>query len=414
MHSNTLLQAKNLFTLKEAKRALVGNILLALIVAYLLYTVQLPFSVISAWFLSMLIISTLRITYIYHFLPKLQAKDENLNQAALYFYSNSYFLLLALLWSIAYLLIILHGDSTLDNLVIAIVIGFAGASIYSSANSYKTFFLLNMPPIITVFISILVTQQEAIFSLSILVLASLFITNAALGFNRYFDDNLYKTETLKKSHNEIIRALGRAGEYRDEETGNHVLRMSYSCYLMAKELNHNEAYAQRLQNAAKLHDLGKIGIPDRILLKQGKLTDQERAIMQEHVEIGVQILSTAQSSHSLKLAQSIALTHHERWDGTGYPNQLKGEAIPIEGRIACLSDVYDALTSDRPYKDAWSEEKATQFLLDNAGKMFDPKLVPIFIRIIPEIERYRTLNPDSDENYLVKYEAILGDTENTA
>jgi putative two-component system response regulator len=200
-----------------------------------------------------------------------------------------------------------------------------------------------------------------------------------------------RTRELEETRVEIVRRLGRAGEYRDNETGMHVIRMSKFCHRLALAAGVHPATAELLQLAAPMHDIGKIGIPDHILLKPGKLDEAEWTIMKTHAQIGADIIGH-HSSSLLALAQSIALTHHERWDGKGYPNGLIGEGIPLEGRIAAISDVFDALTSVRPYKDAWTATDAVNYIVTEAGKAFDPTLVGLFVGLQPDFtcirERY--------------------------
>jgi putative two-component system response regulator len=150
-----------------------------------------------------------------------------------------------------------------------------------------------------------------------------------------------------------------------------------------------------LRDAAPLHDIGKVGIPDAILLKPGKLTPEEWTIMQRHAEIGGQILADS-GFLLLDLARTIALTHHEKWDGSGYPARLRGEAIPLAGRIVAIADVFDALTSERPYKPAWPIEKAVALITEGAGRHFDPALVPLFARELPGLLEIRELFRDAD------------------
>ncbi len=197
-----------------------------------------------------------------------------------------------------------------------------------------------------------------------------------------------RTLQLENSRLEIIRRLGMAAEYKDNETGNHVLRMSKFAELLAKAAGFSDDYAEKIQYAAPMHDIGKIGIPDRVLLKPGKLDEEEWAIMQTHVDIGAKILSESDSEIMI-MARNIALTHHEKWDGSGYPNGLSGENIPIEGRICALCDVFDALTSERPYKQAWSIEKAVAWIKEESGRHFDPELVGLFITILDQVLEYR-------------------------
>jgi cyclic di-GMP phosphodiesterase len=205
------------------------------------------------------------------------------------------------------------------------------------------------------------------------------------------------TSELRKSQLDIIRCLGRAGEYRDNETGEHVIRMSKSCQVLALAYGLSERHAELILYASPMHDVGKIGIPDHILLKPGKLTPEEWETMQTHAQLGAEILAD-NDSEMVQLARKIALTHHEKWDGSGYPNGLKGEDIPIEGRIAAICDVFDALTSWRPYKKAWTVEEAINLIQENSGSHFDPNLVPLFIKCLPEINSIRDQHQDKIED----------------
>ncbi|MDV7340737.1 response regulator [Terasakiella sp. A23] len=210
------------------------------------------------------------------------------------------------------------------------------------------------------------------------------------------DEVFKRTQEIQETQLEVVRRLGRAGEYRDNETGAHVVRMSKSCELLALKAGQDRLFAELILQASPMHDVGKIGIPDNILLKPGRLTPEERGVMETHVEIGVDIIGKFDSP-MLGMARQIAATHHEKWDGSGYPKKLKGEDIPLAGRIAAICDVFDALTSERPYKEAWPLEKAVNFLQDNAGSHFDPTLIKLFIEIIPDVVALREKHPDEEE-----------------
>lgn len=193
-----------------------------------------------------------------------------------------------------------------------------------------------------------------------------------------------RTKELCDTQLEAIRRLGIASELHDDATGLHIIRMSRFCAQLGRAAGMNEAECELLLNASLMHDVGKIGIPDRILLKPGKLEANEWEIMKTHAVIGAKILSGSQSE-VMKMAETIALTHHEKWDGSGYPNGLKGEDIPLVGRICGLCDAFDALISDRPYKKAWSVEEAMAEIESQSGKNFDPHLVELLKQILPEI-----------------------------
>ena len=191
------------------------------------------------------------------------------------------------------------------------------------------------------------------------------------------------TEELSHTRLEIIRRLGRAAEYKDNETGLHVIRMSHYSRLIAQAYGGNPEWVELVFYAAPMHDIGKIGIPDQILLKKGKLNEEEWAIMKKHPEFGARIIGNDYSS-LLKMSRIIALTHHEKWDGSGYPDGMAGEEIPLEGRIVAVADVFDALTSERPYKHAWSVEKAMQYIDNESGRHFDPLLVQLFHEVLDD------------------------------
>ena len=205
-----------------------------------------------------------------------------------------------------------------------------------------------------------------------------------------------RTKELHRTRLQIIQDLGRAAEYKDNETGMHVMRMSNYTRLLAKATGMGENAVELVFNAAPMHDVGKIGIPDNILLKPGKLNEEEWAIMKTHPAIGAEIIGEAHDSDLLKLAATVAMTHHEKWNGTGYPKGLAGEEIPIEGRIVAVADVFDALTSERPYKKAWSVEDAINLIRREAGGHFDPLLIPLFEDILPEILKVKSTYADEE------------------
>jgi putative two-component system response regulator len=225
-----------------------------------------------------------------------------------------------------------------------------------------------------------------------------------------------RTRQLERSREQILQCLARAAEYRDNETGRHVVRVGKYARVVGERLGLPKEFCGQIELAAQLHDLGKIGIPDSILLNPGKLSEEEFAVMKRHCEIGREILDPFAAdemeelrqnksdparlpsnlrSPLLVLAAKIAQTHHEKWDGTGYPLGLKGEQIPIEGRITSVSDVYDALCSVRPYKEGFSVEQALRIMLAERGTRFDPKVLDAFVDQIPRIEKIRKAYSDS-------------------
>jgi len=200
--------------------------------------------------------------------------------------------------------------------------------------------------------------------------------------------SLVRMEELRETRLAIVQRLGRAAEYKDNETGMHVIRMSHYAHLLALAAGCNPDWAEDLLNAAPMHDVGKIGIPDAILQKPGKLTEEEWVVMRRHPEVGAEIIGDS-PANVLQLARSVALCHHEKWNGSGYPAGLAGQAIPLEARIVALADVFDALTSERPYKKAWAPEEAIALIESEAGQHFDPQLVPLFVALLPELLEIR-------------------------
>jgi putative two-component system response regulator len=215
---------------------------------------------------------------------------------------------------------------------------------------------------------------------------------------------LERTKEVTNSYYELIASLIRAAEYRDNETGNHITRMS----LYSKELTYQYTKNDNLSNlifkASPMHDIGKIGIPDAILTKPGKLTPEEFEIMKTHTEKGYCILSQSNSPIIMTGAE-IALSHHEKWDGTGYPKGLKGELIPISARIVAVADVFDALTSVRPYKKAWTNQEAINFINEQKGQHFDPEIVEVFNKSLNNIlniqQKYNDSNTVDFKNFII-------------
>ncbi|MGB3210153.1 MAG: HD domain-containing phosphohydrolase [Desulforhopalus sp.] len=229
--------------------------------------------------------------------------------------------------------------------------------------------------------------------------------------NRDYQQNLEKkveqrTIELEEIKNQLLYSLGKSAEYRDNETGRHVIRVGKICSLLAKAMGMDTSLAKTFAEAAPLHDIGKIGISDTILLKPGKLTEEERNIMKKHCEIGCDILRHYSSAREhegvefeeiirmadnisdlslLEMAMVIALCHHERWDGQGYPCNLSGTLIPLIGRIVAVVDVYDALGSERPYKKALPEHICQKILQEGKGSHFDPEIIDVFFSNIDDI-----------------------------
>jgi CHASE2 domain-containing sensor protein len=193
------------------------------------------------------------------------------------------------------------------------------------------------------------------------------------------------SQQLHESQLELIQRLAQAVESRDTETGDHIKRIGVLCQRLAVAVGWSRADAEMLKHASAMHDIGKIGVPDRVLLKPGKLDGEEWEIMRSHTTIGSDMLVSS-ANPLMQLAEEIARSHHERWDGTGYPAGLRGEKIPLAGRICAICDVYDALLSKRPYKGAWRSDEALSQIQLGSGTHFDPKLVAAFLEIAPELD----------------------------
>ena len=214
-----------------------------------------------------------------------------------------------------------------------------------------------------------------------------------------------RTIELEEARQEILDRLARAAEFRDDDTGQHTHRVGRLAGRLAQVLDLPDEQVDLIRKAAPLHDVGKIGIPDSILLKEGRLTPEERALMETHTAIGARILSGSRYP-LLQLAEEIALSHHERWDGGGYPGGVAGESIPMSGRIVSVADVFDSLTHARPYKAAWTVRDALKEIGDQAGRQFDPAVVEAMLRVAPEAGALEVAKSDG---YATEDEMITGD-----
>ncbi len=227
--------------------------------------------------------------------------------------------------------------------------------------------------------------------------------------NRLLDEKVKeRTSELEHAHIDLIWRLAKVAECRDQDTGNHILRVAHYCRMLAANSGQDHPWCEQLFLASPLHDIGKVGIPDRILLKAGKLDEEERQVINQHCRIGVDLLQRNLLEKSgfgsfsdqtttrrlypnpvLDLAAEIALSHHERWDGSGYPHGLKGTDIPVSARICAIADVFDALSTERPYKKALPEETVLNIMTDDRGKHFDPDLFEVFLHSLSEFRVIR-------------------------
>lgn len=197
-----------------------------------------------------------------------------------------------------------------------------------------------------------------------------------------------RTHDFIQSQKEALRSLGAAAEYRDMDTASHTIRVGWYSRILGEKIGISGNDLEILFQAAPMHDIGKVGIPDSILLKQGKLTPDEWSVMQSHCVIGARILEN-HTSPLMIAAKEIAQSHHEKWDGSGYPENLKGNDIPINSRIVIIADIFDALTIERPYKKEWPVDKAVEYIKSESGQFFEPELIKVFDDVLPEFLKIR-------------------------
>lgn len=227
----------------------------------------------------------------------------------------------------------------------------------------------------------------------------------------FLESNLHeKLRMLEHTQIEIVHRLGRASEFRDNETGMHVERIADYVNLISEELGMNIDQAMMMRYASPMHDVGKIGIPDIILLKTEKLTDSEHDIIKLHTVIGGKILSGT-TLPLMELAKEIAVSHHERWDGNGYPFKLNTDLIPISGRIVAVADVFDALTSERVYKKAWDVDKAFEYIKEQRAKQFDPSVVDAFLNIESSIKKVKASKADLPAQKAMLQQVLDGEVD---
>jgi len=371
----------------QTTQGIIGQFLTILLVTLLLQ--KSGFSVVSLfiWDVCGIVLLIHRYLNFRPFYQGTSSKEPLYIKRKIQIYSINVFLM-GLLWAFLFAHIMLHAPKELVYFSIAVAYGFAGASIATLATIFWVYFLFVFPMLGTLIAVYYFKSTSADLVATMTMLLGLgYMLYTAYKYSSNFQLMHEQTARLREAEMEALVCLGKAGEYRDADTGNHVLRVGYASYLLAKSAGFAEQDAETLMYASPLHDLGKIGIPDSILRKPGTLTDEEHQAMNTHTRIGASILKHSQSN-VMKMAMIVALSHHEKWDGTGFPDRLSGKAIPIEGRIVAICDVYDALVSNRPYKRNWTDAEAIDFLRQNAGKHFDPGLVEMFILNIPKIKEF--------------------------
>ena len=298
-------------------------------------------------------------------------------------------LVFGILFAAGFWLVLDSENHVVEGLILGCVLGVAGSTIYILGSSFRNYLWFLIPQFVVVYAHFISSDNPYLLEIfSLLTLGAILTITSAYRYHTNFIHNFAHICGLERAKAETIEILAKVGEFRDNDTNQHVERMSHSCYLMARELGMDEKEAMEVKRASALHDLGKIAISDDILKKPGLLTAEEITHLNSHVEIGYQILDMAKVNETLKLAKIIAVTHHEKWDGSGYPKGLKGEDIPIEGRIAAIADVYDSLTSRRPYKEPWTPEQAMNYLKEQSGSHFDPQLVELFAKVVDKVQHY--------------------------
>lgn len=375
---------------KAAFSGLIGHSSITIIVTIMLMTNNKSFSYsIFIWMLIQFVIILARAITV-----KIYNNGANRENTSLWLIAYTIGgLLTGVAWGTVFLLLNNTSSSSHEFLMVAVVMGLTAAAISTLGSVFITYMSFAIPTMsIGIFWMLNHQGRLHIATAVMLMLALVYLISTAYKYSKFMTKTISQNAELKASGLDIIKHLSVAGEYRDNDTANHVIRMSKYCEALAKKAGYNKKFCETILYASPMHDVGKIGIPDNILLKPGKLSIEEFEIMKKHSEIGASILNS-ERSEIIKMAKIIAATHHEKYDGSGYPKGLKAEEIPIEGRIAAICDVFDALTSERPYKQAWQVEKALDYIKEQSGKHFDPDLSKHFLDIIDEVlvlkEKYK-------------------------
>jgi putative two-component system response regulator len=368
-----------------------GHFIVVIIVAYLfLDKVEFPLIAIGVIFQTLILLVRSYTVYRYQHIKKLLTDITSVKLWLRYYLYGSFATGVA--WGLAVILVMQTSDVVYHFFLFTVIIGLAGAGLVTLGTILPIYLAFMLPMLGITGIWLLVQNEKIYYLAAILGMLSMgFYYITARRYSMNFTGIIVEKDKTTQSQLEIVQRLSKAAEYRDNETGMHIVRMSNYCYMLAKAYGMNEEQAHLLLHASAMHDVGKIGIADQILMKPGKLNQDELKVMQSHTKIGERILMNSESG-VVKLAHNIAGSHHEKWDGTGYPKGLKGDKIPIEGRIAAICDVFDALVSTRPYKNAWSNKEALRFIREQSGKHFDPKLVPLFLQLVPEIMKLQNVH----------------------
>jgi len=375
------------YIVSQTPQGVIGQFLAALLVSFLLLKGGFPEVNLYLWNIC---VGALLIYRYLNFRRLCRTRDFSANPPSASSVRNYVIAVffMGMLWAVLFAKIIQQPAQELHYFAMVVGMGLSSAAIVTMGVAFGVYFLYVAPILLTLIVAFFFQASYTHVTAALfLVVGVVFSLYTAYKYSHHFQLMQDVTEQLRETEIEALVCLGKAGEYRDSDTGDHVLRVGYSSYLLAKAAGFSEADATNLMYASPLHDLGKIGIPDNILLKPGKLTEEEVEAMKRHTRIGAEILKNSQSS-VMKMAKTVALSHHEKWDGTGYPHGSSGENIPVEGRIVAICDVFDALISSRPYKRRWTDGEAMDFLRKNAGTHFDPALVELFIKEIPKIRAF--------------------------
>jgi len=370
-----------------------GHLLIVFLVAFLFLDVV-PFWNVIAGVSIHLIILAFRSYSVWSYNKIKPGIDNSATLDRWYYYYFFGAFATGLAWGFSFLLFYHDIPIEYPFLLYAILVGLAGAGIVTLGTD-TSIYLAFMIPMLGSFALWSLFQESKIYMVTFVLLVGMMIFYyfTVRQYSMNFAKAVKEKENAIKAKYEIIQRLSTASELKDNETGMHITRMSQYAYLLALECGLGGSFAQDILYASAMHDVGKIGIPDHILLKEGKLNDEEWVIMQNHTTIGKKLLEGSETT-LIKLSESIAYTHHEKYDGTGYPSGLKGNDIPIGGRITAICDVFDALVSKRPYKEAWTNDDSFAYIQEKSAIFFDPELVAHFITIKPKIIEFQRAHQD--------------------
>jgi hypothetical protein len=373
--------------------SIVGHMVILLVVVYVFLNIT-PIPILL-WGSIIHLIILLGRTYIIVYYPKLVKTNSSKKALKTYvLYQQVGVFLSGLAWGFSCLLFQNNMPHEYHFFMTSILVGMGGVSI-TTLGFILSLYLLFIVPMFTIYAVWFFIQGGELYSITVILLlgVTLLYYITAKRYNSNYYATILGREKAQYAQKEMVQRLSIASELKDNETGMHITRMSQYAYLLALKVTKDKTYAQSILFASSMHDVGKIGIPDCILLKEGKLDKEEWETMQSHTLIGKRLLENSQSE-LLQLCESVAYTHHEKYDGSGYPQGLKGTDIPLEGRITAITDVFDALVSKRPYKEPWTNEKAFAFLEEEAGKHFDPELIAHFIAIKDKVITFQELHQD--------------------